>query len=195
MTGAQAFEALGDGVSDVFTMLAAVCAYEYEERADNEAFCRLLALRFKVRMLALMLIETVRDKTAQAMAEVHKLRAQISRLAQDAFPSKDAGFLPRLPPPSDLQLQALRQIIAAAFIDHVAIRADLVDSKASAGRLQSSARGIAYRAIGIGEDVFIHPSSALFHEAPPEVIVYGEVVRGNKPWMRGASSSLSIPPS
>jgi hypothetical protein len=47
---AKAFEALGGGSSDVFTMLAAVCAYEYEARVDNEAFCGKHFLRFKVRV-------------------------------------------------------------------------------------------------------------------------------------------------
>jgi hypothetical protein len=41
----------------------------------------------------------------QAMEEIHKLRAQISRLVQANFPSVDAGFTPKLQPPSDLQVR------------------------------------------------------------------------------------------
>jgi ATP-dependent RNA helicase DHX37/DHR1 len=38
------------------------------------------------------------------MDEIHKLRAQISNIVQTYFPGLDAGFMPNLRPPSDLQV-------------------------------------------------------------------------------------------
>jgi ATP-dependent RNA helicase DHX37/DHR1 len=38
------------------------------------------------------------------MDEIHKLRAQISSIVQTYFPGLDAGVVPDLPPPSDLQV-------------------------------------------------------------------------------------------
>lgn len=40
------------------------------------------------------------------MEEIHKLRAQISNIVQTNFPGIDAGFVPKLNPPSDLQVGA-----------------------------------------------------------------------------------------
>ena len=85
-----------------------------------------------------------------------------------------------LTPP--FQLKVLRQIIAAGFIDQIAIRKDVLE-KAS-GTKFASGRGVAYRAIDIDEDVFIHPSSVLFHQSPPEYVAFQEVVRGSRVWMK-----------
>ena len=38
------------------------------------------------------------------MQEIHKLRAQISRIVQSNFPGLDAGFDPKLRPPNDTQV-------------------------------------------------------------------------------------------
>lgn len=38
------------------------------------------------------------------MEEIHKLRAQISNIVQTNFLGIDAGFVPNLKPPSDLQV-------------------------------------------------------------------------------------------
>ena len=82
---------------------------------------------------------------------------------------------------SPLQLKVLRQIITAGFIDQVAVRSDVALKRPA--RFTSS-RSIPYRAAGITEDIFIHPSSALFHRAPPEFVVFQEIVRTSRPWMR-----------
>lgn len=80
----QAHSALGDGASDIFKLLSAVGAYEYE--GGSKAFCESNFLRVK------------------AMEEIHKLRSQISRIVMANFPKVDAGFVPSLPPPSELQV-------------------------------------------------------------------------------------------
>lgn len=113
----------------------------------------------------------------QAMQEIHQLRAQISSIAKVP--------LSKLLPPNDTQHKVLRQILAAGFIDQVAVREDLVLKK---GVSYESTRGVAYRAVGLGsEPVFIHPSSALFHRAPPDFVVFSEIVRTSKPWMKGVT--------
>ena len=56
------------------------------------------------------------------MEEIHKLRAQISSIVQTNFPDVQTGFEANLRPPNALQLKVLRQLIAAGFIDHVAVR-------------------------------------------------------------------------
>jgi ATP-dependent RNA helicase DHX37/DHR1 len=38
------------------------------------------------------------------MEEIHKLRAQISAIVASSFPDIDAGFTPKLTPPSALQV-------------------------------------------------------------------------------------------
>jgi ATP-dependent RNA helicase DHX37/DHR1 len=81
-------------------------------------------------------------------------------------------------------LKVLRQLVTAGFIDQIAARKDIVEKGSSAGTKLASARGVEYRAIGIEDDVFIHPSSVLFHQSPPEYVAFHEVVRGNKVWIK-----------
>ncbi|KAG6334080.1 hypothetical protein ID866_5012 [Astraeus odoratus] len=83
------------------------------------------------------------------------------------------------------KLKVLRQLLTAAFIDQVAVRSDLVVKKSATGVQLSTAKGVAYRALGIAEDVFIHPSSILSQRPPPDYVVFTEVVRTTKPWLKG----------
>lgn len=85
--------------------------------------------------------------------------------------------------PLILQVKVLRQLLTAAFIDQVAVRKDLVEE--ATGDKFSTSKGVPYRAIGIEEDVFIHPSSVLFPVSPPQYLVYHEVVRSNRVWIKG----------
>jgi len=75
--------------------------------------------------------------------------------------------------------------VTAAFIDQVAVRKDLVQKSPSAGTKYATSRGVEYQAMGISEDVFIHPSSVLANAPPPEYIVYHEVVRTSRLWLKG----------
>ncbi|KAG6830018.1 hypothetical protein H0H92_002546 [Tricholoma furcatifolium] len=155
---------LGQYTSDVFRILSVVGAYEYA--GGGQTFC---AEHF------------VRPK---AMEEIHKLRAQISNIVQMNFPGIDAGFTPKLSPPSALQLKVLRQLLTAGFIDQVAVRKDRLDPS-SANAQYATSKGIPYRALGIAEDVFLHPSSVLANVSPPEYIVFNEVVRTSRAWLKG----------
>ncbi|KAJ3895464.1 P-loop containing nucleoside triphosphate hydrolase protein [Lentinula edodes] len=156
---------LGGFTSDIFRVLSIVGAYEYA--GGGAQFC---AEHF------------VQPK---AMEEIHKLRAQISNIVQTNFLGIDAGFVPNLKPPSDLQIKVLRQLLTAAFIDQVAVRKDRIDKNAASGVQYASAQGVAYKALGITEDVFIHPSSVLFKNTPPEYLIFNEVVRTSQVWLKG----------
>ena len=39
--------------------------------------------------------------------------------------------------------------------------------------------------MGVPDDVYIHPSSVLFNHSPPDYVVYLEVVRTNRIWLKG----------
>ncbi|KAI5896491.1 P-loop containing nucleoside triphosphate hydrolase protein [Schizophyllum commune H4-8] len=159
------YGALGDFTSDLFKVLSVVGAYEYA--GGGHKFCT---------------DNFVRPK---AMEEIHKLRSQLSHIVQNDFPDIDVGFVAKLKPPSDKQLKVLRQLLAAGFIDQVAVRKDRLDSASSGGTQYTNCRGVPYRAIGIEEDVFIHPSSVVHDHRPPEYVVFNEVVRTSKIWLKG----------
>ncbi|KZV70183.1 P-loop containing nucleoside triphosphate hydrolase protein [Peniophora sp. CONT] len=160
----QLHASLGKSTSDMFRLLSVVGAYEYA--GGGSEFC---AEHF------------VRPK---AMEEIHKLRAQISNIVAVNFPGTDAGFIPNLPPPKDKQLKVLRQLFASGFIDQVAVRKDLV-SQDGAGLKHTTSKNVPYRALGVSEDVFIHPSSVLSNTAPPDYIVFHELVRTSRTWIKG----------
>lgn len=201
------FAALGGAMSDPLRLLNAVGAYEHA--GGTIQFCQDHYLLPK------------------AMQEIHKLRAQLSSMVQaNAEPGYDWSHLnnPRFKsPPTEKQLTILRQFLAAAFIDQIAIRADLAPESAARipmlqefasssdyhiakqfqhqirnGAKMKSTRDVAYLAIGVpGEACFIHNSSVLYHQAPPEWIVYTEVFRGQsrgelldvpgKSWLKGVT--------
>lgn len=92
----------------------------------------------------------------------------------------------------DSQLKVLRQLLAAGFIDQVAVRKDLVSQDSvSSGTQHSTSKDVPYQAMGIAEDVFIHPSSVLANASPPDFVVYLEVVRTSRVWIKGKFRRLS----
>ncbi|RDX56057.1 P-loop containing nucleoside triphosphate hydrolase protein [Lentinus brumalis] len=164
----QLHAALGNSSSDVLRILSVVGAYEYA--GGGHKFCEEHFVRPK------------------AMEEIHKLRAQISNIVQTNFPDVQTGFEANLRPPNALQLKVLRQLIAAGFIDQVAVRKDIAQKGRTegSGTQYTTSRGVAYQALGIpDEDVFIHPSSVLASQPPPEYIVYLEVVRTSRVYLKG----------
>ena len=85
----------------------------------------------------------------------------------------------------------LRQLLTAGFIDQLAVRKDKVEKATASGEQYTTSKGVAYRAVGIDEDVFIHPSSVLAHMPPPEFVVFLEVVRTSKIFVKGACLVVS----
>lgn len=82
--------------------------------------------------------------------------------------------------------------MTAAFIDQVAVRKDLVQKSPTSGTKYATSRGVEYQAMGISEDVFIHPSSVLANAPPPGYIVYHEVVRTSRLWLKGFHFHLTV---
>jgi ATP-dependent RNA helicase DHX37/DHR1 len=149
----------------LFKLLSVVGGYEYA--GGSQKFCTEHFVRPK------------------AMEEIHRLRAQISSIVHSNFPNTDPGFTPKLSPPSDLQLKVLKQLLTAGFIDQVAVRKDIVDKHQFSGTKYSTAKGVPYRALGIQEDVFIHPSSVIINTPPPDFLVFYEVVRSSRISLKG----------
>lgn len=177
------FEALGAGLSDTFRLFSVVGAYEYA--GGSVSFCDKNFLRPK------------------AMEEIHKLRAQLCSLISSTFPDLSSSLAnPKLNPPNETQLKVIRQLIAAAYIDQVAVRADLISNesvvsssvvnpdertnqmlyrlrtKGGGDRMQST-RGVPYKAMGVPGFAFIHPTSSFYHSTPPAWVVFSEVHRSH----------------
>ncbi|KAF8843324.1 P-loop containing nucleoside triphosphate hydrolase protein [Paxillus ammoniavirescens] len=161
----QTHAALGKSTSDIFRILSVVGAYEFA--GGGLRFCS---------------DHFVRPK---AMEEIHKLRSQICNIVGATFPGVETGLSQTLKPPSDTQLKVLRQLLTAAFINQVAVRKDLAQKKSATGVQYTTAKGVPYRALGVQEDVFIHPSSVLSQHSPPDYVVFTEIVRTTKPWLKG----------
>lgn len=167
--------------SDALKALTATCAYAYAP--DPPLFCTEMFLNPK------------------SLKEATSLRHQLSIIVQTNHPTLMPDYNPRLPPPSSKQLIALQQILAAAFIDHIAIRADLSPSPPELPRKPSRAIDVSYLPLfpshtGKATDlidiaVFIHPSSVLAHLSPkdlPQYIVYSHLQRGTPATITGSKT-------
>ncbi|KAL8734556.1 MAG: hypothetical protein Q9166_001456 [cf. Caloplaca sp. 2 TL-2023] len=165
--------------SDAIKALTALCAYAYAP--DPTAFCTQMFLRPK------------------ALTEASRLRSQLSSIVRTNHPTLLGTYNPRLPEPSKTQIKALQQILAAAFIDQLAIRADLFPSPPEMPRKPSRGIDVPYLPLfpvhqGRVEDliditVFIHPSSVLSHLPPkelPQYLVYSHLQRGTPATIEGA---------
>lgn len=126
------------------------------------------------------------------MQETRKLRQQLTNIVRtNCPPGVLAPFSPQIPPPSQLQVKAIKQIIAAGFIDQVAIRADLLPNsmyklgQASLKRvidvpyMTLFASSTAHGSDNMAEvAAYVHPGSALAQqESYPEYVVYSELKR------------------
>ncbi|CAE7122042.1 unnamed protein product [Rhizoctonia solani] len=171
----QVHSAFGKGASDIFRWLSVIGAYEFEhnrglgtvrkgKESAIEKFCRNNFVRPK------------------AMEEVHKLREQIAHIVASTFPETAKELSEIMKPPSENQIKLLQQIITSGFIDQIAVRKDYIEKQTGVKR--TSARGVAYQAIGVKEDVFIHPSSVLFGGIPPDFIAFQDVVRTSRVWLK-----------
>lgn len=167
--------------SDALKLLSAVCAYAYA--SEPSSFCDQMFLNRK------------------SLDEASSLRNQLSTIVQTNRPHILSTYTPRLSPPSATQLEALQQILAAAFIDQIAIRADISLSPPDLPRKPSRATDVPYfplfpSNLGRSPDlvdvaVFIHPSSVLAHISPknlPEYIVYSHLQRGNPATISGSAT-------
>ncbi|KAI1375257.1 P-loop containing nucleoside triphosphate hydrolase protein [Hypoxylon crocopeplum] len=127
---------------------------------------------------------------SKALQEAQKLRRQITSLLQKDIPAfANLTFREKLDRPTPKQITALKQMVAAGFIDQVAIRADLAPTPPELYRKPRRAIDVPYVPLQPvdtdGRDpldglVYIHPSSSLAHSSPqecPEYIVYANLQR------------------
>ncbi|KAI0397321.1 P-loop containing nucleoside triphosphate hydrolase protein [Xylariaceae sp. FL0594] len=166
-----------DGASDAIKLLQVVGEFAH---SPSESWCASRFVRYK------------------ALAETQKLRRQITALLAKDIPAfANLAFQERLDRPSAKQVTALKQMVAAGFIDQVAIRGDLAPVPPETYRkprraidvpylplqplLQSSSSNAASTGDPLVDNaVFIHPSSNLAHYSTqelPEYIVYSGLQR------------------
>lgn len=166
--------------SDALKLLSAVCAYAYA--SEPSSFCTQLFLNHK------------------SLEEASSLQKQLSTIIHTNHPHRLPTYIARLSPPSAIQLEALQQILAAAFIDQIAIRADLSPSPPELPRKPSRATDVPYLPLfplNLGRSldlvdvaVFIHPSSVLAHISPnklPQYVVYSHLQRGTPATISGSA--------
>ncbi|KAI8582343.1 hypothetical protein K450DRAFT_228538 [Umbelopsis ramanniana AG] len=156
-----------DPTSDIIKLLNIVGAYEYA--GATQSFCEANFVRPK------------------AMEEIRKLRRQLTNLVVANCDGVDVSIDPKMQPPSTLQLKVLRQILTAGFIDSIAVRKDYIESGGSEGSKFKSTRGVPYRVMWSDEDVFIHPSSVLYHQPAPLFVAYNEQFKSSKVWLKGVT--------
>ncbi|KAI1390920.1 P-loop containing nucleoside triphosphate hydrolase protein [Hypoxylon trugodes] len=158
-----------DDISDAIKLLQVVGEFAHD---PTEQWCESHFVRFK------------------ALQETQKLRRQITNLLQKDIPAfANLSFKEKLDRPSPKQVTALKQMVAAGFIDQVAIRADLAPSPPEIYRKPRRAIDVPYIPLQPIETdsrdpldglVYIHPSSALAHLSPqecPGYIVYANLQR------------------
>eukprot|EP00741_Cyanophora_paradoxa_P005875 tig00000113_g5693.t1 len=129
----------------------------------------------------------------KSVKEAQDLRAQLTRIVGSLYPSRAAGLGARMPgPPTADQEALLRQLLAAGLVDQVARRVPSTDPRAAS----LPGRRVAYEpcalmpgeaAGGESEPAFIHPSSFVCG-APPDFLVYREIIRTSRPYMRGVTA-------
>lgn len=159
-----------DDRSDAIKLLQVVGEFAHE---PTEAWCESHFVRFKV------------------LREIQQLRRQITELLRANVPAfASLKFKDKLEPPSPKQVAALKQMVAAGFVDQVAIRADLTPNPPEQLRRPRRAIDVPYiplMPVHAGQDVesdravFIHPSSPLAHRSTqecPEFVVYSYLQRG-----------------
>lgn len=160
-----------DDKSDAIKLLQVVAEFAHE---PTEEWCESHFVRFKV------------------LKEIQQLRKQLTELLKANVPAfANISFEDKLPPPSPKQVAALKQMVAAGFIDHVAIRADLAPTPPGQYRKPKRPIDVPYLPLvplstrqtdddDLSGCVFIHPGSPLAHlsiQECPEFIVYSYLQR------------------
>ncbi|KAK8058673.1 DEAH-box RNA helicase [Apiospora phragmitis] len=156
-----------DDTSDAIKLLQAVGEFAHD---PTEEWCADHFARFK------------------GLNESLKLRRQITNLLQKDIPAfANLTFQEKLDRPSTKQIAALKQMVAAGFIDQVAIRGDLAPVPPELQRRPGRAIDVPYIPLhppATQDDadklVYIHPSSSLAHRSTqelPDYIVYSHLQR------------------
>ncbi|KAF2836981.1 P-loop containing nucleoside triphosphate hydrolase protein [Patellaria atrata CBS 101060] len=165
-----------DRTSDALKLLTAICAFAAAPSNGREAFTTSMFLRHK------------------ALEEATQLREQLTAIVRSTRPKTIGAWEEQLPPPDKRILETLKNIVAAGFIDQVAIRADLSPTPpGEETRKPKRAIDVPYitlflssigstRTEEVARYVYIYPSSMLAHTAPktlPKYLVYSHLSRSN----------------
>ncbi|XP_060532993.1 probable ATP-dependent RNA helicase kurz isoform X2 [Cylas formicarius] len=154
-------------LGDNMVLLKAVGAAEHaHSRGRLREFCDEHGLRHK------------------AVAEIRKLRLQLTSEINRNVPGAEAVVDPRLEPPTELQAKLLRQILLSGMGDQVARKVALEEV---ADREDKARFKYAYKANDMEEPVFLHQGSVL-RKALPEFVVYQEIYETNRIYMRGVTA-------
>ncbi|KAL6702723.1 putative ATP-dependent RNA helicase DHR1 [Coniothyrium glycines] len=167
---AQAKLSVNAKQSDCIKLSNAICAHAYE--SDSHHFCEDMFLN------------------AKAMNEAGQLRQQLSNIVRAHRPTAIGAYQPKLPAPSERNINLLTQICAAGFIDQIAMRADLAPVPPELPRKPKTAIDVPYTTLFSMETqrsddpndryVFLHPSSILARTSPakmPGYIIYSHLQR------------------
>ena len=169
--------------SDALKTLTALCAYAYAP--SKEDFCEEMFL------------------SPKAIAEASNLASQLTTIVHNNNPTLlSPSTSLRLPSPSRNQISALQQIVAAAFIDQVAILHSAHSSPPDLPRKPARAIDVPYfplfpvtsgrkkEDIDINDKaIFIHPSSILAHLPVgelPTYVVYAHLQRSTPSTIEGS---------
>ena len=173
---------LQSSTSDALKALTALCAYQHAPSKDE--FCKEKFLSYKG-------LSEASNLQAQLMALVTN-NHQLSTISNPSI---------RLAPPSKIQVKALQQFTAAAFIDQIAISCSEHPSPPDLPRKPTRAIDVPYLPLFpidtkhrtdtdiIDIAVFIHPSSVLAHQPVnglPRYVVYSHLQRGSPSTIEGA---------
>jgi ATP-dependent RNA helicase DHX37/DHR1 len=171
-TSRQVFSKM-DKFSDALRMLSAVCAFDWIKPAKRDDFLKNNFLRPKL------------------MEEIRKLRKQVAYIVKSLTSKENVAANVtdqelKLDMPKDDQVKLLKQVIAAGFVDQVAIRADLIDSDVKVSS-NTDIVNIPYISViptkESKEDspyVYIHPASIICSsgDIPPSYLVYEAITAG-----------------
>jgi len=160
-----------DDKSDAIKLLQVVGEFAHD---PTEQWCEAHFVRFKV------------------LKEIQQLRRQIVDLLKNNIAScASLRFEDKLDRPTEKQIVALKEMVAAGFIDQVAIRADLLPNPPEMYRKPRRAIDVPYQPLTpIHRDskdpsdnlVYIHPSSPMAHlstQECPSFIVYAYLQRAS----------------
>lgn len=161
-----------DDKADAIKLLQVVGEFAHE---PTEAWCESHFVRYKT------------------LKEILQLRQQITELLRTNIASfTSLSFQAKLPAPSAKQVTALKQMVAAGFIDQVAIRNDKAPTPLDMGRKPRRAIDVAYlpltplavpaTAEPSEKAVYLHPSSPMAHLSPdecPDYVIYSHLQKAS----------------
>lgn len=161
-----------DRSSDAIKLVRTIYDYARIPEFEKDGFCTENFLRTK------------------ALKEAEQLRQQLHHIVRLQNPNAIRLYQPQLEKPSEKQLALLKQIVAAGFVDQVAIRADCLPNPPELERKPKRAIDVRYKTLfpshegPVDDDgdnfVYIHSSSVLAHtslKSLPRYIVYQSLKR------------------